>query len=545
MVQINADSSLEAGLRRVTRTSCLKQQGVYGGVRKQVLKYILHTKSAVMSGLQTDLDLEVPVTKQGLAGYHQEKPLPLAAIITILLLVISSIALGLLIGPRINKSICIIAENTINRIIDARITRKTQNIVVKQAILQSSLDARINALIHGYHKATQAAEQDMIRKTIGDYVTSALDRDRADREVGLDTRINKAYDTRQAAGQEQLHQIIDARVTNSLEAAGLTNQEGLRWLIDARIRESHRVRKTSEQDQLQEIIDARISHVIELDQAAFFESITALIKISINDSREARRVAQQELIGTLVDSRIGAAIEADGAAQRSVPREPVTARVGHLHEMQRSPGQALVLHAVGAQVDSMPNVKTTREDRLRVPVAARITQTSRKPRTTSPKPIVTVANDLPEIMPVMTHQRAGAGLVDRKNPEQTQQRTLLYLTFGKALFDIKTHIPDDYSSGVILTSTFRISQVISAAITALGALQLNDSGPGEVARKAMHDHFKSIIGFLAEHNYSMCCGVLGILTELREHVCVALQGGVVNDGPGVQFDLLRLLREGL
>ncbi|KAK4896083.1 hypothetical protein LTR27_005940 [Elasticomyces elasticus] len=498
-----------------------------------------------MSGIQTHLGPEVPVTKQGLAGYYPEQSMPLAAIITILLFIIISIALGFLIGPRINKNICIIAETTINRIIDARTTRKTQNIVVKQAILQSSLDARINALIHGYHQATQAAEQDRIRNTIADYVTSALDRDRADREAGLDIRINKAYDTRHAAGQEQLHQTIDARITNALETADLTNQEGLRCLIDARIREFHRVRKTSEQKQLQQIIDARISLVIEVEQAAQHNSIRTLIDASVREYCEAQSFIQQETIGNLVDARISAAIEADRAAQSGTLQKAVTARVDRVHDAQGSNKQHAVLHATGAQVNSMPQVELMSEDRWRDPVASRIVRTAREPRYTASTAVVaSIKMSGKKIMPVMTHQWAGVGPMARRQRERTQQRASLYLDLARALNDIKMHISEDHSRGVILTSTFRISQVISAAITALKTLQVNKSGPGEVARKAMHGHFESITGFLAEHNYGMCCGVLDVLFELRERVCVVLRDGIDDDGLGVRFDLLQLLREG-
>ncbi|KAK5745783.1 hypothetical protein LTR17_001285 [Elasticomyces elasticus] len=497
------------------------------------------SKSSIMSDLQTHLDIEVPVA-EGLAGYYPEQSMPLAAIITILLFVISSIALGLLIVPRINKSICIIAETTINRIIDARITRKTQNIVVKQAILQSSLDARINALVHGYHQATQAAEQDRIRKIIRDYVTSALRQDRADRKVGLDTCINKAYDTRHAAEQEQLHQAIDSRVTNALETAGLTNQEGLRCLIDARIRETHRVRKTSEQEQLQQIIDARILRAIEVEQAAQHNSIRVLIDTSVREYREAQSFIQQETIGKLVDERIRAAIEADRAAQRGTPQKPVTSRIDRLHEVQESTRQHAVLHVTGAQVDSMSGGGDPRN-----PIASRIAQTSKELQTTTSNPVTAVVKvPVKRATPVVIDQQAGVGFMDRKHREQMQQWAPLYLNLARALEDINMHIPDDYSSGVILTSTYRISQVINSAITALEAIRINKPGSGEIARGAMHDYLKSITGYLAGHNYGVCCGVLDTMNELREHICVALQGGIDNDGPGVQTDMLQLLREG-
>ncbi|KAK5746916.1 hypothetical protein LTR17_000547 [Elasticomyces elasticus] len=263
-----------------------------------------------------------------------------------------------------------------------------------------------------------------------------------------------------------------------------------------------------DQDQLQQTIDARISRVLAAQ---------------LNNSK-------------LVDALIGAAIEADRAAQRSTPQMPVTTLVDHAHEVHGSTRQLVVLHATEPQVNSMPEVELPSEHRLRDPLDSRIVQTAREPRNKASNAVIASVNmSGDEIMPVTIQQRAGAGLVDRRNREQMQQRTLLYLTFGKALYDIETHIPDDYSSGVILTSTFRISQMISAAITALGALQFNDPGPVDVARKVMHDHFKSIIGFLAEHNYSIWCGVLDILIKLREGVCVALQGGI--------DDIVQLLRE--
>ncbi|KAK3625039.1 hypothetical protein LTR56_020683 [Elasticomyces elasticus] len=492
-----------------------------------------------MSGLQTHFDLEVPGVKQSVAGYHP-RSMSLAAIATAALLVTSFVALFCFFAPKLANDTRDLIEDTFHRIIDVGFTRETRNIGVKQATFQSSLDARINALKYGYHQATQGAKQDVIRKTIENNVISAIKLDRADLEGRINARIDEAYDTRHAAGQDQLHQTIDARITNAFGEAQSANQECLRRHIDARIREFHRVRKTSEQDQLQQIIDARISRIIEAEQAAQLNSIHVLIDTSFREHREAQSFIQQETTGKLVDMRIGASIEAERAAEHSTPQRAVTTLVDQTHEVHGSSRQAVILHATGAQVNSMPEVELLSEDRLRDPVDSRIVQTAREPRNTASNAVVASVK-----MSVMIQQREGVGLVDRRNREQMHQPTLVHLASAKALSAVKTHIPADYSSGVILTSTFRISQAIDAAITALEALQLNDPGPGEVARKAMHDHFKRITGFLAEHRYSMCCGVLNILTELREDVRVALQGGVVNGGLGVQFDLLRLLREGL
>ncbi|KAK4952769.1 hypothetical protein LTR10_009577 [Elasticomyces elasticus] len=156
-----------------------------------------------MSGLQTHLDLEAPVTKQRLAGYRPEQTMPRAAIITILLFVISFIAVAYFTGPKTIRSIRTAIEDTIHRTIDARIANQSGNILVKQAILHSSEDARINVKLYEYHKATHPAKQDMIRKATEDYLTSAFSQFKASLKPQLDTHTHR--------------QIIDSRIAHALE----------------------------------------------------------------------------------------------------------------------------------------------------------------------------------------------------------------------------------------------------------------------------------------------------------------------------------------
>ncbi|KAK5695508.1 hypothetical protein LTR97_009017 [Elasticomyces elasticus] len=254
-----------------------------------------------MSGLQTHLDLEVPGVEQSVAGYRPKR-IPLAAIVVTALLVTLFVGLFCFLAPKLANDTRDLIEEIFHRIIDACFPRKTQNIGVKQAIFRSSPNPRINAIMYGHHQATLGAKQDVIRKTIENNVISALVRDRADHEAKLDTRLKEVWDTRHLAGQNQLHQTIDARITDRFEKAQLAYQEGLRWHIDARIREFHRERKSSEQDQLQQIVDARISRINEAEQAAQLKSIRVLIDTSVREHREAQSFLRQQTISSLMSA---------------------------------------------------------------------------------------------------------------------------------------------------------------------------------------------------------------------------------------------------